>query len=193
MKLKNYIIIDKIKVSKDLKYHIVNDIPLHENVFRMGSEKYFKIINETRILFNRGMIGLTKVDSDLVSSDIGKKIIIEGKEIYLDIPFSEEDMLSESEYKGRKVKLNKPKRGGSKKFYVYVRNPKTDRILKVSFGAKSGGGKLAVKLRDPKARAAFAKRHNCEKKNDKTKPGYWACRLPRYAKSLGLSGGGKWW
>ncbi len=50
-----------------------------------------------------------------------------------------------------------------------------------------------VKLKDPKARKAFADRHNCEQKNDKTKPGYWACRLPRYAKLLGLSGGGKWW
>ena len=101
--------------------------------------------------------------------------------------------LNEAEYQGKKVEIGKPKRGGSKKFYVYVRNPKTGKVKKVSFGAKSGGGNLAVKLRDPKARKAFADRHNCEQKNDKTKPGYWACRLPRYAKLLGLSGGGKWW
>ena len=60
-------------------------------------------------------------------------------------------------------------------------------------GVTGGGGNLAVKLKDPKARKAFADRHNCEQKNDKTKPGYWSCRLPRYAKSLGLSGGGTWW
>ena len=102
-------------------------------------------------------------------------------------------LLKEAEYRGKKVQLNKPKRGGSKKFYVYVRDPKTKNIKKVSFGAKSGGGNLAVKLKDPKARKAFADRHNCEQKNDKTKAGYWACRLPRYAKSLGLSGGGTWW
>lgn len=99
----------------------------------------------------------------------------------------------EAEYQGKKVELGKPKRGGSKKFYVYVRNPKTKKVKKVSFGAKSGGGSLAVKLKDPKARKAFADRHNCDQKNDKTKAGYWACRLPRYAKSLGLSGGGRWW
>ena len=63
----------------------------------------------------------------------------------------------------------------------------------MSFGAKDGGGNLAVKLKDPKARASFAARHDCENKKDKTKAGYWACRLPRYAKSLGLSGGGTWW
>ena len=102
-------------------------------------------------------------------------------------------LLKEAEYQGKKVQLNKPKRGGSKKFYVYVMNPKTKKVKKVSFGAKSGGGNLAVKLKDPKARKAFADRHNCEQKNDKTKAGYWACRLPRYAKSLGLSGGGTWW
>jgi len=102
-------------------------------------------------------------------------------------------LLKEAEYKGRGVKLNKPKRGGSKKFYVYVMNPETKKVKKVSFGAKSGGGDLAVKLKDPKARKAFADRHNCEEKNDKTKAGYWSCRLPRYAKSLGLSGGGTWW
>ena len=101
--------------------------------------------------------------------------------------------LKEAEYQGKKVSLSKPKRGGSKKFYVYVMNPKTKKVKKVSFGAAGGGGSLAVKLKDPKARKAFADRHNCDQKNDKTKPGYWSCRLPRYAKSLGLSGGGTWW
>lgn len=95
--------------------------------------------------------------------------------------------LKESEYKGKDVELNKPKRGGSKKFYVYVKDPKTKNVKKVSFGAKDGGGNLAVKLDDPKRRKAFADRHNCKDKKDKTKPGYWACRINRYWKSLGGS------
>jgi len=103
----------------------------------------------------------------------------------------DEPAMAEAEYQGKKVELNKPKRGGSKKFYVYVKDG--DTVKKVSFGAKDGGGNLAVKLKDPEARKNFAARHNCPQKNDKTKPGYWACRLPRYAKSLGLSGGGTWW
>jgi hypothetical protein len=80
--------------------------------------------------------------------------------------------------------LNKPKRGGSKKFYVYVRDPKTKRVKKVSFGMAGGG--LKAKINNPKARQAFAKRHNCAQKKDKTKASYWSCRLPRYAKLLGL-------
>lgn len=101
--------------------------------------------------------------------------------------------VTEAKYRGKKVQLNKPKRGGSKKFYVYVRNPKTGKVKKVSFGASGGGGKLSVKLQDPTARKAFADRHNCDQKKDKTKAGYWSCRLPRYAKQLGLKGSGQWW
>jgi len=93
--------------------------------------------------------------------------------------------LNESEYKGKDVQLNKPKRGGSKKFFVYVMDPKTKRVKKVSFGAAGGGQNLAVKIRDPKARKAFAARQNCDKKKDRTKPGYWACNIGRYWKSLG--------
>ena len=82
--------------------------------------------------------------------------------------------------------MNKPKRGGSKKFYVYVKNPKTGKIKKVSFGAAGGGQSLKVKIRDSKARKAFAARHRCSSKKDRTSPGYWSCNLPRYASILGL-------
>jgi len=78
--------------------------------------------------------------------------------------------------------IGKPKRGGSKAYYVYVRDPKTKKIKKVSFG--SGG--LRAKINNPKARQAFAARHRCKEKNDRTKPSYWSCRLPRYVKALGL-------
>jgi hypothetical protein len=78
--------------------------------------------------------------------------------------------------------LNKPKRGGSKKFYVYVKNPKTKKIKKISFGGTTG---LSVKINDPKARQAFAKRHRCSEKTDRTRPSYWSCRIGRYWKSLG--------
>ena len=78
--------------------------------------------------------------------------------------------------------LNKPKRGGSKAYYVYVRDPKTKKIKKVSFG--SGG--LRAKIKNKEARNAFAARHNCKDKKDRTKAGYWSCNLPRYAPALGL-------
>ena len=97
-----------------------------------------------------------------------------------------EESVSEAEYAGKDVDLNKPKRGGSKKYYVYVKNPQTDRVKKIEFGDVTG---LRTKSNNPDRARSFAARHNCEKKNDKTKAGYWACRLPRY----GLVKGGKWW
>ena len=77
--------------------------------------------------------------------------------------------------------VNKTTRGGKKKFYVYVRNPKTKKIKKIAFGAKG----MSTGLRDPKRRKSFKDRHNCEDKNDKTKAGYWSCRIGRYPKVTG--------
>ena len=184
-----------IPVSDELAYHLQNEIALGESVFRYGSDKFFSLLNEVKTLYTKGLIKLNENDTFIVNDfDLGYLQVGDDK-IKMNFIFEEIDseVLNEAEYQGKDVEIGKPKRGGSKKFYVYVRNPKTKKIKKVSFGAKSGGGKLSVKLKDPKARKAFADRHNCEQKNDKTKPGYWACRLPRYAKLLGLSGGGRWW
>ena len=80
--------------------------------------------------------------------------------------------------------IGKPMRdtSGGKAYKVYVKDPKTKKVKTVRFG--SGG--LRAKINDSKARAAFAARHKCSTKKDRTKAGYWSCRLPRYAKLLGL-------
>lgn len=106
----------------------------------------------------------------------------EGVDVPLDLPMLNEGEIEEAEFRGKNVSLNKPKRGGSKAYYVYVRDPKTKKIKKVSFG--SGG--LRAKIKNKTARNAFAKRHNCDQKKDRTKAGYWSCNLPRYASALGL-------
>ena len=93
--------------------------------------------------------------------------------------------LDEKKAKKKKKKdppIGKPKRGGSKAYYVYVRDPKTKKVKKVSFG--SGG--LRAKIKNKEKRNAFAARHNCKNKKDRTKAGYWSCNLPRYASALGL-------
>tara|TARA_R110000823_G_scaffold130097_1_gene258347 strand:- start:593 stop:961 length:369 start_codon:yes stop_codon:yes gene_type:complete len=89
---------------------------------------------------------------------------------------------SVNEAKNDNKPLNKPKRGGSKAYYVYVKDPRTKKVKKVSFG--SGG--LKAKINNKEARKAFAARHKCSTKKDKTKAGYWSCNLPRYAKLLGI-------
>lgn len=181
------------KISNGLKFHIQNNIPLSENIFRFGSKEYFKLYNEARKLYKEGKLNLLDEDDKwFLETDLGRMGYSGGRRVMLDFPVqATEDELEEAQYQGKDVELNKPKRGGSKKFYVYVKDG--DSVKKVAFGAAGGGGSLAVKLKDPEAKRAFKERHNCEQKNDKTKPGYWACRLPRYAKQLGLSGGGQWW
>ena len=96
-----------------------------------------------------------------------------------------------AKYKGRKVTLNRPMRSsGPKKYKVYIRNPKTKKVKKINFGDSKGG--LRLKISDPKDRKSFVARHKCTEKKDKTKAGYWACRIGRYPH---LTGGKKypWW
>ena len=154
---------------------------IESNIFRVGSERYFEFFNEKRTQFEQGKLNLQGFDKELIEGDIGKYAVYEGENVPLDCP------MVESEYQGKDVELNKPKAGGPKKYYVYVKDPSTGNIKKVTWGDTTG---LKVKLDDPAARKSFAARHDCENQKDKTKAGYWACNLPRYAKQLGLSGGG---
>jgi hypothetical protein len=82
------------------------------------------------------------------------------------------DCMLEAKYQGRTVPLGKPMRGDSKKFKVYVKNPKTGKVVKVNFGAKG----MNIKKNNPKRRAAFRARHNCKNPGPRTKARYWSCR-----------------
>ena len=182
----NVLLHEGIQTSSNLRYHLNKNVPLHENIFRYGSDAQLQLFKEARELYNKGLLYLNSHDRWLVeNTSIGEYGEFEGKLVSLDVPFVEEEMLNEAEYQGKEVPLGKPKRGGSKKFYVYVKNPKTKKIKKVQFGAAGGGQNLAVKIRDPKARRAFAARQNCARKKDRTTPGYWSCNIGRYWKSLG--------
>ena len=94
----------------------------------------------------------------------------------------DETELFDAEYQGRKVPLNKPMRGDSKKFKVYVKDPKTGNVKKVNFGhggtsAKKAGQKtMKIRKSNPKARKSFRARHNCANPGPKTKARYWSCR-----------------
>jgi hypothetical protein len=170
-----------LPISENLRYHINNRIPLNESIFRAASTSHINLVIETRKLWEKGIITLNGTDKELFEeTNLGAVGLFEGKIVPLDFPIME--ILTEAEKKKKNPPLGKPKRGGSKKFYVYVRDPKTKNIKKVSFGQVG----MSAKINDPKARKAFAARHKCSQKTDKTKPSYWSCRLPRYSKLLGL-------
>jgi len=174
---------DKKDLSPALEFHIKNGLSLFENVFRPESKAYFDLFAEAKKLYNEGLLKLTKEEIELLESGIGEVVILENKIIHLGLPFLGDPEFLTEEEKKKNPPIGKPKRGGSKKFYVYVKNPKTKKIKKVSFGDTTG---LRAKLNNPKARKAFAARHKCAQKKDRTKASYWSCRLPRYAKLLGF-------
>ena len=170
-------------LSEHIQWHITNKTALTENTFRYGSDAFLDLWVEARKLYSRNLLNVTDDDKEIiVETNLGEYGLYENKKVPLDLPMLEEEILTEEEKK-KQPALNKPHRGGAKKFYVYVRNPKTKKIKKVSFGDTTG---LSAKINNPVARRAFAKRHNCPQKKDKTKASYWSCRLPRYAKLLGI-------
>jgi hypothetical protein len=94
------------------------------------------------------------------------------------ISVSSTSNINEAEYQGRKVTLNKPSQGDSKKFKVYVKNAK-GKVVKVNFGfgGKSAKGKrMVIKDKNPKRRAAFRARHNCKNPGPRWKARYWSCK-----------------
>jgi hypothetical protein len=178
-------LVKKDILSENLRYHVDKQLSLTENTFRYGSESFLNLWAEARSLYLREIIHVNEDDKEILEeTDLGNFGLYEGVKVPLDLPMLEEEELKEAQDKKKNPPLGKPKRSssGGKAYVVYVRDPKTKKIKTVRFG--SGG--LKAKINNPKARQAFAKRHNCAQKKDKTKASYWSCRLPRYAKLLGL-------
>ena len=170
-------------LNEAINYHVDNNISLLENVYRAGSDKHISLIKEAREMWERGTLKLNGEDKHLFEeTSLGTFDYYMGVRVPLDLPLMDDEDINELTHKGKDVELNKPKRGGAKKFYVYVRKPGGG-VKKVSFGDTTG---LSVKLNNPKARKSFAARHDCANKKDRTKASYWSCRLPRYANLLGL-------
>jgi hypothetical protein len=178
---------EPVFISEGLYYHIENNLPVNESIYRPQSAMFLKLFVEVRNLYNDGRVQLCESDQYYFdNTDIGTFGEYNGIKVPLDLPLTEEfltEVLEEADKKKKDPPIGKPKRGGSKKFYVYVRKPGGG-IKKVSFGMAGGG--LRAKLNNPKARQAFSKRHNCPQKKDRTTASYWSCRLPRYAKLLGF-------
>jgi len=186
-------LVKNTKVSDELMYHIVNEIPLSENIFRVYSDKFFDLINEVRNLYNKNLISLGEDDIWIMESDLGKKVLLEnGEEVWLDAPMYEEDLeevLNEAKHSGKNVKLGSPFRtpGGPKKFAVYVKTPKGT-VKKVTFGDPN----LRIKNASKGRAKSFRARHKCDQKKDRTTAGYWSCNVSRYRKKLGLKSSRSW-
>ena len=182
-------------LEEAINYHVEAGVGINQNIFRPGSINFFKLFKETRVLYRLGLYEAKNEDElELLESDIGEFVSLNGEIIPLDFPMLEaQEYLLEAEYQGRKVELNKPKRGEGGKAYVYVNSGKKNKdgkikVKKVSFGSSmpdAMGDSDAAKKR----RKNFGNRHNCSDKDDKTKAGYWSCRATKFF-GRDISG---WW
>lgn len=181
----------KVLFQPGLLEHVERKIPLHENVFRKGSDCYFNTIRQGRHFYKMGLYECVNEEERemLENSDLGEFVMFEGKSVPLDFPMLNEEVLEEKKKKKKKdPPLNKPMKnsGGGKKWKVYVRS-KSGGIKKVTYGDAKGG--LKGNWNDPEAKRSFAARHDCKNKKDKTQAGYWACRAHR---DFGGQKGGYW-
>jgi len=172
------------RLSEGLKFHINENIPISTNIYRPGSQKYFSLFNEARVLYNTGKIDLHHdIDKMYIKElDIGEWAEYSGQMVPLDYPMLIEESLYEAKYKGKEVKLGKAGvrrvKGKKGKAEVFVRDPKTKKIKRVQFGSEMS---MAMGSSDEhkKRRKSFGDRHQCSKKKDKTKAGYWSCRATK--------------
>lgn len=167
--------VTQVYLSEGMRYHINNRMDLDENVYRPGTREFFDLFNEARELYEAGLYEATDAEAELLESDIGRFGMFEGRVVPLDYPMWDEGV-NEAKYKGREVKLGAKgaKRSGGRA-HVYVRDPKSGKVKRVSFGS----GMADAMGDSPKHRArrkSFAARHGCAKKKNKLAPGYWACR-----------------
>jgi hypothetical protein len=121
----------------------------------------------------------------------GKDKCIPMNEEEVDLPINEvmemelvDENITEAKYQGKTVTLNKPTRGDSKKFKVYVNSGKKNadgsiKVKKVNFGHGGTSAKrptMSIRKSNPTARAAFRARFNCDSPGPKTMARYWSCK-----------------
>jgi hypothetical protein len=164
------------KVSESFRYHLENGLDITNSVYRIGSQAYEDLFEETKKYWDEGNIILSDKAAWMAKNlEVGKPAI----------------------YDGRKVKLDSPSRGGNKKFVVYRNSGKKDEdgnvvAKKIEWGDTSG---LSIKNDDAAAAASFWARHKCDSA-DKRNPdtaGFWSCYAPSlFGKQLGLSSTNPW-
>ena len=174
---------EEVSLEEAVQYHLDNNISITENVFRPGSDMFFKLISEAKRLYAEGKYKpIDEFEKQMLESDIGEKAMYEGQEVILDFPFEEELNEEESDPTGGHG-IGKPFRSGGGGA-VYVRTGDGG-VRKVNF-SQSG---MKKRYNEPGRVRSFVARHHCLTNKDKTSASYWACRWPRYFSNTGQ----QWW
>lgn len=166
-------VIDFSGLPENLVEHINEGLGLTDSIFRMGSDAYCQLFEDAKQYWDKGNIILKGPSGWIASNlDVGKSAI----------------------FKGSKVKLDVPSRGGNKKFIVYRDSGKVDddkNIIakKIEWGQPSA----VIKNGNESAAASFWARQKCDSKTDPNTAGFWACYAPTlFAKQLGFESDEPW-
>lgn len=206
----------EVEVSEAFMYHVTNNIPLSENIYRPYTSEWFGLFQEARELYESDFIDLGYKDlEEFEKTDIGRfgeyitengrkvcvpldcpmeaGILAEAMEILgvsKNYPVIPADSNTLAEKKGKKKKdppLNKPsKNPGSKGGKYRVFVKDGDRVKKITYGSRE----MSANWNNPEARKSFAARHKCAQAKDKTSAKYWSCRAH---KDFGTNVSGRFW
>ena len=157
-----------------------------------GKDKCIKV-NERIVTFTKDDMSKLHNDGELIKADKDGKdhtyVYDELEEFnmstmdLLEIEIIDEN-ITEAKYQGKTVTLNKPTRGDSKKFKVYVNSGKKNadgsiKVKKVNFGhggTSADRPTMSIRKSNPKRRKAFRARFNCDSPGPKTMARYWSCK-----------------
>lgn len=155
------------QLIKDIVDSTKDGLDIHD--IKKSAQKFWAKVG-TEFTNNRntqGRISKSVSVDEAADTAEGDSVVIEDADEII-IPFG---TIEEAEYQGKQVELNKPKRGGSKKFYVYTKNDKGN-VVKVEFGSPD----MSIKKSDPARKKSFRARHNCDNPGPKHSARYWSCR-----------------
>lgn len=179
-------------ISKNLRYHIDNELSITESIFRIGSDAYLDLINETRDLYFNHKIALNEYDQYIV-----EKLQTGKKGTYVD----------RKSGKKKTVKLDDPHirkkdEPTSNLFIVYrphpdgEKDPDTGLVIAkaLGFGEDTGPGNPDVrqKHQEEGKRNSFLARQKCKQEKDQNTKKWWACNMHLFYKQLGLKTNDPW-
>lgn len=157
---------------------------MKNTIFEHISDNTFKVISEKDNPCWDGYVAYGMKDKNgkevpncVPKENLDEYSINDDEELLEFLYFLKEDKiinenLTEAEYKGKSVTLNKPMQGDVKKFKVFVKDPNSGNVKKVNFGDKT----MRIKKNNPARRKSFRARHRCDTPGPKTKARYWSCK-----------------
>jgi len=141
----------EVEIGDEVVETVITAITDGDYICETDNDQGYELIRESSILYKPAVRQFTDYE----------RAIMEGG-----------NSIDEAEYHGHAVKLGKPMQGDVKKFKVYVKNPKTGKVVKVNFGDPN----MRIHKSNPKRRKSFRARHNCASPGPRTKARYWSCR-----------------